>query len=349
MKKERRFTSHSPIRIERLNVFKLLVFLVSLFLIINTVCIMESQAQSLILSQIPDKENLDYEILDIVRQLANLEAKLVPVNTELETLKENHERITNEITLLKQELRGPKSLWNRVTDVFSERKLKKLLAESQDISDRITALQKTREPLVRDFITLSDRLIGRSEAKIIILMDIILKNESSSDKASEQVSANLELTRIVKALRDKYTSDFSDQIKPTPLLSLTNDPEKLRLGARFLKKMAIQYRTNAEKKKREIKDLQARQDRNEMILDKWRDIQRSNEEKESSGMESGTANIPSGFNDSEFRRTIEGIKKNIERLTTEVHKLEEEAKNMDNQSKMLEQRASQIESTPKGK
>ena len=86
-----------------------------------------------------------------------------------------------------------------------------------------------------------------------------------------------------------------------------------------------------------------------MIIEKWREIQRSNEERESSGVESVTANIPSGFNESEFRRTIEEIKRKIDRFSSEVRELEEEARNMDNQSKMLEQRASQIEATPKGK
>ncbi len=350
MQKKRSSTSHPITRLERLKISnRLLALLVSIFLLTCIICVKESRSQSLTISPPPSRDNLDYEILELSRQLDNVVSKLNPIETELGALKENNERITSEITSLKQQLRNSRGFWDRITGIFSERKLKKLLAESQYISERITELQKSREPLVREFVIIADKLMGRAEARIIALMDIIIKGESEADKASQQISTTLQLTRKVKILADKYTSDSLSKVKSAPLLSLTNDPEKLRLGARFSKNMAIQYRAEAEKKKRETKDLQASQRNNEMIIEKWREIQRSNEERESSGVESVTANIPSGFNESEFRRTIEEIKRKIDRLSSEVRELEEEARNMDNQSKMLEQRASQIEATPKGK
>jgi predicted RecB family endonuclease len=350
MQKKRSSTSHSTIRIGKLKLFsKFLVFLVSILFLTSTIYIKEALAQSSIISSFPGRENLDYEILELYRQLKNLEVKIIPIDTELKSLIVNHDRVINEITQLKQELRGPRGVWSKITGVFSERKLRNLLAESQDMSDRITILQKDRSPLVKEFITLSDRLIGRSEARILTLMDVIIKNESGADKATEQISATLQLTRRVTVLKNKYASDSPDQVKSAPLLSLTNDPEKLRLGARLLRNTAIQYRADAEKKRQEIKNLQASQRRNEMMIDKLKEIQRSNEEKESSGGESGTTNIPSSFNESETRRKIEKLKKDIDRLSNEIHELDNDARNMDNQSIILEQKASQIEATPKGK
>ena len=350
MQKKRSSTSHSTIRIGKLKLFsKFLVFLVSILFLTSTIYIKEALAQSSIISSFPGRENLDYEILELYRQLKNLEVKIIPIDTELKSLMVNHDRVINELTQLKQELREPRGLWSKITGVFSERKLKNLLAESQDMSDRITKLQKDRSPLVKEFITLADRLIGRSEARILTLMNVIIKNDTGADKATEQISATLQLTRKVTVLSNKYASDSPDQVKSAPLLSLTNDPEKLRLGARLLRNTAIQYRADAEKKRQEIKNLQASQRRNEMMIDKLREIQRSNEEKESSSAESGTANIPSSFNESETRRKIEKLKKDIERLSSEIRELENDARNMDNQSIILEQKASQIEATPKGK
>ena len=222
------------------------------------------------------------------------------------------------------------------------------MAESQTMSDRITELKKMREPLIKDFVTITDRLIKKSEARIIALMDILLKNEPGADKTSEQISATLQLTRKVAELRDKYASESFKQVQITPFsMSLGNDPEKLRLGAKISKNTATEYQTATEKKKRELSDLQARQRGNERMIEKLREIQRSNEEKESGGIESGTAGITLGSNESEIRKTIITLKKNIERLLNEIRELDDEAKKLENQSKIMEQRASQIES--KGK
>ncbi|HGJ67333.1 TPA: hypothetical protein ENS27_18380 [bacterium] len=350
MPKKRRTTSHQTIRIERSYSFsKILVFLISISTFICLINIEQTQSQTSKISPALGRENLDYEILELNRQLNNLESRIIPIDTELQSLKENHEKITTEITLLKEYLRGPKSLWDKVTGIFNERKLKKLLAESQYISEKIIELQRLRDPLIKEFIALADRLIGRAEVRVIALMDIINKNESSADKASEQISTILELTQRVSALRDKYISDSYGQIKTTPLLLQTDDPEKLKLGAKILKNLAIQYRSLAEKKKREIRNMQISQKNNEMMLEKYREIQRSNEERESGGLESGASSIAFVFNEAEIKRKIEEIKKNIGRLSIEIRDLEEKARNMDNQSKSLEQRASQIEATPKGK
>jgi hypothetical protein len=184
-------------------------------------------------------------------------------------------------------------------------------------------------------------LINRSEARINSLMNIILKNEPNADKASDQISALLQLTRKVTVLRDKYIIEPATQTRTSPFLSsLANDPEKLRLGAILSKNMSQKNRAEAEKKKSEMKYLQARQILNERLIEKYREIQRSNEEKETSGVESGTAGLPF---ESEIRKTINVIKKDIERLSNEIRDLEEEARSFENQSKVFEQKASQIE------
>ena len=327
---------------------KTVIFLISTLIFITIFFIQEAQTQKILPPQ--SREILDNEILELSRQLKLIESRIVPIEEELKSLQENHERITSEVTQLKEQLREPRGVMDRITGVFgfSERRLRKLMAESQSMSDRITELQKMREPRIKDFVNIADRLINKSEARIINLMDVLLKNEPGADRASEQISSTLQLTQKIAKLRDKYMSESSGQTRTAPFtMSLGNDPEKLRLGAKISKNMATEYQTEAEKKKRELNDLQAKKRRYERMIDKLREIQRSNEEKESSGIESGTAGISLGFNESEIRKTIIALEKNIDRLSNEISELEDEAKSLENQSKILEQRASQIES--KGK
>jgi predicted nucleic acid-binding Zn-ribbon protein len=339
----------SGILLESLFFFKkTATFLISALIFITIFFSQEAQTQKISLSQ--NREILDSEISDLSRQLNIIETRIIPIDSELQSLQEKHERVTSEVTLLKDQLRNPKGVIDRITGIlgFSERKLRNLMAESQSMSDSITELQKMREPLIKDFITIADRLIKKSEARIIALMDILLKNEPGADKTSGQISATLQLTRKVAELRDKYASESFEQVQITPFsISLGNDPEKLRLGAKISKNTAIEYRTTAEKKKRELSDLQVRQRGNERMIEKLREIQRSNEEKESGGIESGTTGITLGSNESEIRKTIITLKKNIDRLSNEIHELDDEARKLENQSKIMEQRASQIES--KGK
>lgn len=327
---------------------KTITFLISTLFFIAIFFSQEAHTQKISLPQ--NREILDSEISDLSRQLNNIETRIIPIDSELQSLQENHERVTSEVTLLKDQLRNPKGVIDRITGIFgfSERRLRNLLAESQSMSDRITELKKMREPLIKDFITIADRLIKKSEARIIVLMDILLKNEPGADKASEQISATLQLTRKVAELRNKYALESFEQLQIAPFsMSLGNDSEKLRLGAKLSENMALEYRAEAEKKKRELGDLQTRQRSNERMIEKLGEIQRSNEEKESGGIESGTAGITLSSNESEIRKTIITLKKNIERLLNEIHELEDEARKLENQSKIMEQRASQIES--KGK
>ena len=317
-------------------------FLIIAFLLIYALFIKDSQTQTL---RVPPSIT-DIEIRDLTRQIGLVESRIMPIDAEIRSLEENHERVTNEVTSMKEQMREPKGVFGRITGVFgfSERKLRKLMAESQYMSDRITDLQETREPITKDLDTLTTRLINRSEAKINSLMDIIVKNEPNADKASDQISALLQLTRKVTVLRDKYITEPVTQTRTSPFLSsLASDPEKLRLGAILSKNMAQKNRAEAEKKKREMKNLQARQILNERLIEKYREIQRSNEEKETSGVESGTAGLPFSFNESEIRKTINTIKKDIDRLSNEIRDLEEEARSFENQSKVFEQKASQIE------
>jgi chromosome segregation ATPase len=327
---------------------KTVTFLISTIFFITIFFSQEAQTQKISLPQ--NKEILDSEILELYRQLIVIETRIIPIDSEFQSLQENHERVTSEVTLLKDQLRNPKGVIDRITGIlgFSERKLRNLMAESQSMSDRITELKKMREPLIKDFVTIADRLIKKSEARIIALMDILLKNEPGADKTSEQISATLQLTRKVAELRDKYASESFEQVQITPFsMSLGNDPEKLRLGAKISKNTAIEYRTATEKKKQELSDLQARQRGNKRMIEKLREIQRSNEEKESGGIESGTAGITLSSNEYEIGKTIITLKKNIERLLNEIRELDDEARKLENQSKIMEQRASQIES--KGK
>jgi len=274
------------------------------------------------------------------------------MDAELRTLEENHERVTNEVTSLKEQMRKPKGVFDKITGIFgfNERKLRNLMADSQDLSDRITDLQKRRDPLVKNLDMLTTRLIDRLEDKTNILMDVIIKKEPNADKASDQISALLQLARIVTDLRGKYIVEPATQVRTFPFLSsLADDSEKLRLAARLSKNMAQGNRIEAEKKKRELKDLQARKLLYEGMIEKLREIQRSNEEKESSGIESGTAGLAISSNELEIRRKINELKKDIDRLLNEIRDLEEEAKSLENLSKSFEQRASQIESMPRGK
>ena len=348
MQQERSASSHVTIHNGRSCLSKKIATFLINTLIFISIFNMKTQAQNLTTPY--NREVSDIEILGLSRQLNAIKARIIPIDNELKSLEESHVKVTNEVTQLKEQMRKPQGFFGKITGVFgfSERKLRNLMAESQSMSDRITELQKMREPLIRDFVKIANRLIEKSEARIIVLMNVLLKNESGADKASDQISATLQLTRQVAELRDTYASASSNQIRTAPfLLSLGNDPEKLRLGAMFSKNMAIEYRSEAERKKGEVRDLQASQRRNEKMIDQWKEIQRSNEEKESSGVESGTAGITLGFNESEARKKISKLKKDIDRLLNEISNLEDEARKLDNQSKILEQRASQIEA--KGK
>jgi len=349
MQQKRSISSHVTALRGRLCLFKkATTFFISIFIFTVIICIQEANTQKP--PPLQNRETLDSEILDIARQLSTIETRIIPIDMELQSLQKNHERVTSEVTLLKEQLRNPKGIMDRITGAlgFSERRLKNLMAESQSMSDRITELQEIREPLIKDYATTANRLINRSEARVITLMDILLKNEPGADRASRQISMILQLTRKVAELRDKYASESSEQVQITPFsMSLGNDPEKLRLGAKISENMASEYRVEAEKKKRELNDLQARQRRNERMRDKWKEIQRSNEEKESGGVESGTAGIPIGVNESEIIKTITELKKKIDGLSDEIRELEDEAISLENQCKILKQRASQIES--KGK
>jgi len=330
---------------------KTLLF-VTAFLLIFILFIKNSQAQTLKIQPSLTKNITDNEILDLMRRINIIESQIIPIDAEIRSLEEDHERIISEVTSLKEQMRKPKGVLDRITGVFgfSERKLKKLMADSQYMSDRITELQRMRIPLIKDLDIQTSRLINRSEVKINALMDIIMKKELGADKASDQISTLLQLTRKASDLREKYIAESPTQIKAFPFSSsLADDPEKLRLGAKLSKNMAQSLRAEAEKKRRELKGLQSRKLLNEKTLEKLREIQLSNDERESSGTEGGTVGLTISSNESEIRRKINELKKDIDRLSNEIRDLEEDAKSLENQSIIFEQRASQIESIPKVK
>ncbi|MGB9595904.1 MAG: hypothetical protein ACPL7B_06440 [Candidatus Poribacteria bacterium] len=331
---------------------KKMMFSFTAFLLLFVLFINNSQTQTLKIQPSLAKSITDSEILDLVRKINIIESQIIPIDTEIRSLEENHDKIINEITTLKEQIRKPKGVLDRITGVFgfSERKLKKLMADSQYMSDRIAELQRMRIPLIKELDIQTARLINKAEIRINALMDIIIKKETGLDKAGEQISALLQLTRKASDLRDEYIAESITQVKAFPFSSsLADDPEKLRLGAKLSKNMAQGLKVEAEKKKRELKDLQSRKLLNERTLEKLREIQLSNDERESSGAESGTVGLTISSNESEIRRKINELKKDIDRLSIEIRDLEEDAKSLENQSRIFEQRASQIESMPKTK
>lgn len=301
------------------------------------------------------QEITDAEILELERQLREIEMRLVPIDEELRLSNERFIYITGEIEILKQELEEPANLFRKITRIFKERSLRNKLAESRDLAVKIDTASKARKPLVREFITVADKLIERSSLRMTALMktmkEAISKDDvPARDRASKQYSALWRLTEKTTSARNRYAGSLSGEELMKPFLPLlSSDPVELRLGSASLRDAAISARAKAMERKRQMKELQSKKRLLEGRLEIWEENQRRNEERESMGAESGTASIPWGFNEPATRREIEEINQKISALSSEVQRLESDAESFENQSKVLEQRASQIEAELKGK
>lgn len=290
------------------------------------------------------QEVSDYEISALEQQIKDIEAKIIPIDNELNTLVPEYDKITSEISKLKLELRESKNIFSKFVNILKlkERRLGSLLAQAQEIDNKIMQLQKRREPLIKEYIRIADKLIDKIGQRIVVLMDIMLKSDTSVN--SNQVSYLWQLADKITAAKNKY-SPAESALKETKLFlpPIGNDPEKLRQGARIAKNIALETRIKSQTKRRRIKELEARRLSFEQIIERWKEIQRMNEENESRSVESGTANIPTGFNEYDIKRKIDKINEEINRILNEIRELDNNALNLENQSKILEQRASQLE------
>lgn len=290
------------------------------------------------------QEVSDYEISTLEQQLKEIEAKIIPIDNELNVLIPEYDKITDEISKLKLELRESKSIFSKFVNIIKlkERRLGYLLTQAQEIDNKIVQLQKRRDPLVKEYIRVADRLIDKTGQRIVALMDIMLKSDTSV--SSNQIAYLWQLADRTTTAKNKYipTSSAQKEIKLF-LPPIGNDPEKLRQGAKIVKNIASETRIKLQSKKRRIKELESRRLSFEQMIERWKEIQRMNEENESRSVESGTANIPTGFNEYDIRKKIDKINEEINKLLIEVRELENNALNLENQSKILEQRASQLE------
>ncbi len=320
------FTNH-PIRVF-LFIFLILLIIVYLYKPVN----------------VNSQEVSDYEISALEQQLKDIESRIIPIDNELNTLVPEYDRITGEISKLKLELRESKNVFSKLANIFllKERRLGYLLTQAQEIDNKIIQLQKRRDPLVKEYIRIADRLIDRIGQRIVALMDIMLK--SDINVSGNQISSLWQLADKITAGKNKYIPAESAQ-KETKLFlpPIGNDPEKLRQASRIVKNIASEMRIKSQTKKRRIKELETRRLSFEQMIERWKEIQRMNEENESRSVESGTANIPTGFNEYDIRRKIDKINEEINKLLIEIRELDNNALNLENQSKILEQRASQLE------
>ena len=327
---------------------KVAVLPISLLILSMILCVQKVQLQ----------EITDREISELEQQLKATEAEVIQIDNELKPLTETFNSVTGEIDKLKQELREPKSGIGRIFGIFDYRKrgkLEQLYAQSQELADRISFLRKKRDPLIREFVTLADALIERSSLRITALLGLVREAIAANDtatrnRASKQVSALWQLAEKTTAARSKYAPAIPGQERVklfTPPLS--DDPIELRLSAAILKDEAKTARSEAARLRVEQEKLQLQERTRKLLLETWKEIQRSNEERESMSVQAGTTNIPWGFNESAIKKEISEIREKIDKLSARIREYEANAESFENQSKNLEQRASQIEAKLKGK
>jgi len=130
----------------------------------------------------------EYEILALGQQLKVIEDKITPIDSELNLLVPEYDRITNEISELKTDLLESKGIFSGITEIFKKRRIGNLSTQAQEMNQKITQLQKKREPLAKEFIIIADRLIDKCGLRIVTLMDSLLKN-TTDDNISIRISA----------------------------------------------------------------------------------------------------------------------------------------------------------------
>lgn len=324
-----------------------LVFLIGIQILLSIFCLQEAQTQQV----------ADPEISDLEGQLRGIETTLVSIDTSLRSLNERLNIVTNEKNELTQELieEKPKGFLDRIRSVFDYRKRRKqerLMTESQDLADRISELQKEREPLVNIFVALADELIRKCSLRITALMEVVRQADQDNDvtardEAMRRVSSLWQLAEGTTALRDRYapgTVGPERTIDYSALLS--NNPEELRLVAAILKDYAAEASAKATQLEREIEKLQSRSSLLKRIVELSEEMQRRDEERGAAGI--GTANIP-WSDDVATKREIEDINERIDELSDKKQGYQDNAESFERQSKELGERASQIDAELKRK
>jgi hypothetical protein len=305
------------------------------------------------------QEITDYEISVLEKQLNGIEARLVSLDEELQSLDEEFNKVTNEINKIKQELRleeaKPKGLLSRITGIFSYRKrgkLEKLLTDSQELADKISIRQRSRESLINEFVGLADELIDKSSLRTKVLMDVVrdadLRDDiEARDEAWKQVSVLWQLAERTTTTRNKYAPrTFPERVIALPSL-LSDDPEELRLGAAIWKDEAVGARDDAAKLESEIEDLQQRKLLLEKGMEVASEMQRRDEERGAVGV-GATTSIP-WVSDVAAEREIAEIENMIAELSAKRQEYKDKAERFESQSEILEQRASEIDAQLKGK
>ena len=324
-----------------------IVFLIGMQILLSTFYLQEAQTQDV----------TAHEISDLEQQLRVIEEEIVSINAERESLIERFNTVTNEIDKLKQELREekakPKGFLSKITSIFSRKRgrLEDLLTEAQDLADTISDRQKKLVPLVNQFVELADKLIDKSTARMITLMDVVREADLSNEitvrnEAWKQVSSLWQLAERTTAARNKYAPNtFGPERTITFPSLLSSDPEELRVGAAILKGWAAEERNKANLLERQIEKLQSRKSLLERMMELSKEIQRSDEER---GSEDVTPNIPWG-SDVAIKTEISDIEEQIRELSAKKQEYRDNAERFDGQSKDLEQMASQIDVEIKGK
>ncbi len=268
-----------------------------------------------------------YEISRLAARLKAIEEKLTSIDSEFTALKDELQRVTNE---LGHEGTKPKSFWRKLPVVswLSTRKRGKLFSRSQELADRMSKLWEERKPRVKEFITVANKVIEKSSLRITALAEAFLRDDSTTrEEAAKQISDLSELWALVeraREARDKYAPETPTPagVESLPTL-LSDDPEDLRLWAAIWRDEAAREQDKTAKLREKIKDLELKKDQLEWFMEKSEEIQRRTEERDITGV--GIGDTPWN-NDVATEREIESIKEEIAKLKTSEQEHEEKAK-----------------------
>jgi archaellum component FlaC len=317
---------------------QILIFLVNICILSFVVYLQEAQTQ-------------EPEIISLENRLRGIETQIVSTDTQLRQINERLNSVTNEINRLKEEESSSKGFFSSITGIFRRGKLGKLYTESQTLADDIKDLNKKRDPLVNQLITLSDKLIDRTNTRMGELMASVRKSNQNSDfitrdEAWKQLSYLWQLAEKVTEIKNKYvprTPGSERQITSPSLLS--HDPEELRLGAAIWRDEAITARAYAARINEQISTLRKKKSVLEQAMEVSKEMQRRDEERGAIGVGTGTTNITWG-SDVANKKKIREIDEEINRLQAQKKEFESKAERFEGQSKILERRADQIDENP---
>jgi uncharacterized coiled-coil DUF342 family protein len=285
------------------------------------------------------------------QRLNAIETKLMSIDEELGALTRQFDTVTNEMNKLKKAGKS-KSFLSGITGIFRRRKLAKLYTKSQDLADRISDLQKKREPLVSEFVALADELRDKSTLRMIALMEVVreadLKDDiTTRDETMKQISSLWQLAERTENARGKYAPETVGPERTITYPALLSDnPEELRLVAAILKDHAAAARDEATQLGWEIEKLKSSRDLRKRVMQLTEQMRRSDEERGAVGV--GITHIP-WASDAAVKREIEDIEEKMDELSAKKQEKQNKAEGFENQSKELERRASQIDAELKGK